>query len=87
MELTLLVAALIVLIVLGAPMGITMAVLPAAYILITGELPLSSVPYQMYEALSHAPLLAVPFFIERWWGEFAAAWRRRMLSEACCLRQ
>lgn len=63
MELTLLVGALVVLIVLGAPMGVTMAMLPAAYILINGELPLSSVPYQMYEALSNAPLLAVPFFI------------------------
>ncbi len=63
MALTLLVAGLVILIVLGAPMGVTMAVLPIAYILITGELPLSAVPYQMYEALSHAPLLAVPFFI------------------------
>jgi len=63
MELTLLVTALIVLIVLGAPMGVTMAALPVVYILLTGELPLSTVPYQMYEALSHAPLLAVPFFI------------------------
>jgi tripartite ATP-independent transporter DctM subunit len=63
MALILLLTALIVLIVLGAPMGVTMAVLPVAYILITGELPLSTVPYQMYEALSHAPLLAVPFFI------------------------
>src|SRR5947208_4442288 len=50
-------------IVLGAPMGVTMALLPVAYILITGELPLSAVPYQMYESLSNAPLLAVPFFI------------------------
>lgn len=63
MELILLVGALVVLVVLGAPMGVTMAVLPVVYILITGELPLSTVPYQMYEALSHAPLLAVPFFI------------------------
>jgi len=63
MELVLLVTALVVMIVLGAPMGITMAVLPVVYILITGELPLSTVPYQMYEALSHVPLLAVPFFI------------------------
>jgi tripartite ATP-independent transporter DctM subunit len=63
MALTLLVAALVVMIVLGAPMGVTMAVLPVIYILVTGELPLSAVPYQMYEALSNAPLLAVPFFI------------------------
>lgn len=63
MELALLVGALVVLIVLGAPMGVTMAVLPVVYILVTDELPLSAVPYQMYEALSHVPLLAVPFFI------------------------
>ena len=63
MELALLVIALVVLIVLGAPMGVTMAILPTIYIAITGELPLSAVPYQMYEAISHQPLLAVPFFI------------------------
>ncbi len=63
MDLVLLVGALVVLIVLGAPIGVTMAVLPVAYILVTGELPLTTVPYQMYEAISHAPLLAVPFFI------------------------
>lgn len=63
MELALLVIALVVLIVAGAPMGVTMALLPTVYILITGELPLSAVPYQMYEAISHQPLLAVPFFI------------------------
>ena len=45
MELALLVTALVVLIVAGAPMGVTMAILPTIYILITGELPLSSVPY------------------------------------------
>lgn len=63
MELAILVGALVVLIVLGAPMGVTMAVLPVAYILATGELPLSAVPYQMYEAIAVQPLLAVPFFI------------------------
>ena len=63
MELVLLVTALIVMIILGAPMGVTMAVLPVVYILFTGELPLSTIPYQMYEALSSAPLIAVPFFI------------------------
>lgn len=63
MELAILITALVVLIVMGAPMGVTMAMLPVGYILATGELPLSAVPYQMYEAISHAPLLAVPFFI------------------------
>jgi len=54
---------LIVLILLGAPIGITMAALPAIYIAVTKELPLSTVPYQMYDALSSAPLIAIPFFI------------------------
>lgn len=63
MELGILIGVLVLLIVLGAPIGVTMAALPVAYILVTDELPLSTVPYQMYEALSHAPLLAVPFFI------------------------
>jgi TRAP-type mannitol/chloroaromatic compound transport system permease large subunit len=62
-ELAILVGVLVVLIVLGAPMGVTMAVLPVGYILATGELPLSAVPYQMYEAIAVQPLLAVPFFI------------------------
>lgn len=63
MALTLLVAGLVVLIVLGAPIGIAMVVVPATYILFTGEIPLSAVPYQMYEAIAIQPLLAVPFFI------------------------
>ena len=63
MELALLVTGLVVLITLGAPMGITMAILPVIYILWSGDLPLSAVPYQMYESIAHAPLLAVPFFI------------------------
>jgi tripartite ATP-independent transporter DctM subunit len=50
-------------IVIGAPIGVTMAVLPMIYIVVTGELPLSTVPYQMYEALARAPLAAIPFFL------------------------
>jgi tripartite ATP-independent transporter DctM subunit len=63
MELALLVGALVLLILIGAPIGVTMAVLPMIYIAITGELPMSTVPYQMYEALAHAPLTAIPFFL------------------------
>ncbi|HVO90634.1 MAG TPA: TRAP transporter large permease [Casimicrobiaceae bacterium] len=63
MELFVLVGALVLLILVGAPIGVTMAVLPMAYIAITGDLPLSTVPYQMYEALAHAPLVAIPFFL------------------------
>ena len=63
MELLLLVGSLVLLILVGAPIGVTMAVLPMIYIAFTGELPLSTVPYQMYEALAHAPLVAIPFFL------------------------
>jgi tripartite ATP-independent transporter DctM subunit len=63
MDLVLLVGALVLLILVGAPIGLTMAVLPAIFIAVTGELPLSTVPYQMYEALAHAPLVAIPFFL------------------------
>ena len=63
MELLLLVGSLVLLILVGAPIGVMMAVLPMIYIAFTGELPLSTVPYQMYEALAHAPLVAIPFFL------------------------
>ncbi len=63
MELSILMGALLVMIFIGAPIAVTMAVLPAIYILVTGELPLSTVPYQMYEAISSAPLIAIPFFL------------------------
>lgn len=63
MELAVLMGALLVMIFVGAPIAVTMAVLPAIYIMITGEIPLSTVPYQMYEAVSSAPLIAIPFFL------------------------
>ena len=63
MTLTMLVGSLVALIMLGAPIGMAMAILPTVYILITGNLPLSTIPYQMYQALAHPPLLAIPFFL------------------------
>ena len=63
MEAIILVTALCVLIFLGAPVGIALAVLPVLYIMFTGELPLSTIPYQMYEALASPPLIAVPLFL------------------------
>lgn len=63
MELVILLGALLVMIFIGAPIAVTMAVLPAIYIAVTGELPLSTVPYQMYEAIASAPLIAIPFFL------------------------
>lgn len=63
MESLILIALLIVFIVLGAPIGFVMVVLPTVYILITGDLPLGTIPYQMYEAIAHGPLIAIPFFM------------------------
>ncbi len=63
MELAALMIALLLMIIVGAPIGVTMAVLPAVYILLTDELPLATVPYQMYEAIASAPLIAIPFFL------------------------
>jgi tripartite ATP-independent transporter DctM subunit len=63
MELAALVIGFVALILLGAPMGIAMALVPIVYILVTDDLPLATVPYQMYEALSHTALVAVPFFM------------------------
>ena len=63
MELIVLMVALLVMIFIGAPIAATMAVLPAIYIAVTNELPLSTVPYQMYEAIASAPLIAIPFFL------------------------
>ena len=54
---------LVALILLGAPIGFAMALLPTAYIAITGEVPLTAIPYQMYTALDKFPLVAVPLFL------------------------
>ena len=54
---------LIILILLGAPIGFAMALIPTIYILITGEVPLTSIPYQMYTSLDKFPLVAVPLFL------------------------
>ena len=54
---------LLIFILLGAPIGFVMVITPTIYIIITGELPLITIPYQMYEAIAHAPLVAIPFFL------------------------
>lgn len=54
---------LVAFILLGAPIGFVMVILPTAYILITDAVPLTSVPYQMYTALNKFPLVAVPLFL------------------------
>ncbi len=63
MENLFLIVLLVALIMLGAPIGFIMVVVPTVYILLTDALPLVTVPYQMYEAISHGPLVAIPFFI------------------------
>lgn len=55
--------ALVAFILLGAPIGFVMAILPTAYIAITDVVPLTAVPYQMYTALNKFPLVAVPMFL------------------------
>lgn len=54
---------LVILILLGTPIGFAMALLPAIYIAFTDTIPLTSVPYQMYSALDKFPLVAVPLFL------------------------
>lgn len=54
---------LIVLILLGMPIGFAMVVLPTIYIAVTGVVPMTVVPYQMYTALDKFPLVAVPLFL------------------------
>ena len=54
---------LVILILLGTPIGFAMALLPAIYIAFTDTIPLTSVPYHMYSALDKFPLVAVPLFL------------------------
>lgn len=56
-------AGLVVLILLGMPIGFAMALLPTVYIAVTDVVPLTAVPYQMYTALDKFPLVAVPLFL------------------------
>ena len=63
MESIFLLISLVVLIVLGAPIGFVLAGIPTVYILFTDTAPLVTIPYQMYQALAHVPLVAIPFFM------------------------
>lgn len=54
---------LVILILLGTPIGFAMALLPAIYIAFTDAIPMTSIPYQMYTALDKFPLVAVPLFL------------------------
>lgn len=63
MDSLVLVAGLVGLILLGAPVALAMLLLPTAYILVTDAAPLLTVPHQMYEAVAKLPLVAIPFFM------------------------
>ena len=63
MESIALLAILVVLILLGAPIGFTLLLLPTVYVLITDAAPLNLIPNQMFEAINSLPLTAIPFFM------------------------
>ena len=63
MDSVLLCVGLVLLIMAGAPIALAMILLPAGYLLFTGEAPLMTIPHQMFEAIAKLPLVAIPFFI------------------------
>lgn len=63
MESILLLAVLVVLILLGAPIGFTLILIPVFYILITDAAPMILIPSQMFSAIDAVPLTAIPFFM------------------------
>ena len=63
MESIILLAILVVLILLGAPIGFTLILLPTLYILLTDAAPLILIPGQMFSAIDSVPLTAIPFFM------------------------
>lgn len=63
MESILLLIILVVLIILGAPIGFTLILIPVVYILITDAAPMILIPSQMFSAIDSVPLTAIPFFM------------------------
>jgi len=63
MESLILLSLLMVFILLGAPVGFTMILLPTIYIFITDAAPLVLIPGQMFSAIDSVPLTAIPFFM------------------------
>lgn len=63
MESILLLVVLVVLILLGAPVGFTLILIPVVYILITDAAPMILIPSQMFSAIDSVPLTAIPFFM------------------------
>ncbi|MEO6271376.1 MAG: TRAP transporter large permease [Lautropia sp.] len=58
-----LVAGLVGLILIGAPVALAMLMLPTIYVLLTDAAPMLTIPHQMYEAVAKLPLVAIPFFM------------------------
>lgn len=54
---------LVALILLGAPVGFTLILIPVVYILITDAAPMILIPSQMFSAIDAVPLTAIPFFM------------------------
>lgn len=63
MESILLLVVLVLLILMGAPVGFTLILIPVVYILITDAAPLILIPSQMFSAIDAVPLTAIPFFM------------------------
>jgi tripartite ATP-independent transporter DctM subunit len=63
MESVMLLLILVTLIMLGAPVGFTLILIPVVYILITDAAPLILIPSQMFQSIDSVPLTAIPFFM------------------------
>lgn len=63
MESVALLLILVLLIMLGAPVGFTLILIPVVYILITDAAPMILIPSQMFSAIDSVPLTAIPFFM------------------------
>lgn len=63
MESVMLLVILVLIIMLGAPVGFTLLLIPVVYILITDAAPMILIPSQMFSAIDAVPLTAIPFFM------------------------
>jgi len=63
MDSIILLVVLVTLILLGAPVGFTLILIPVVYILITDAAPMILIPSQMFSAIDAVPLTAIPFFM------------------------
>lgn len=63
MDIILLVGGLILLTILGAPIGVAMIMVTVVFILVTEVVPLTVIPNQIFTALERTTLLAIPLFL------------------------